>query len=96
MTQELQELSRQAVKMLPEEITRKFNIAMTGRIACSDGWLHESTEACAEIMVKVLWPAGYMRELIEAWFFLKDEGKMRAFRVCVLRALIALKGTTND
>jgi hypothetical protein len=74
-------------------------------------WLHESTEACAEIMVRVLWPAAVYLDKIGAhtvalhyqsigsrkWssemtIVLTGDDPMLAFRVAVLKALIALKG----
>ena len=69
-------------------------------------WLHESTEACTEIMVRVLWLAGavlsegkrvktdhvviaFRGQTEITWASNADP--MLAFRVAVLRALIALK-----
>lgn len=73
-------------------------------------WLHESTEACAEIMVRVLWPAGiYIQGIDEtgACFqgipcrpygssLVYNENRMLAFRIAVLRALIALSSTQAE
>ena len=67
-------------------------------------WLHESTEACAEIMVRVLWPASIditgdgegqaaycLPTDIEAnGAVFKEADPMLAFRVAVLRALTTL------
>lgn len=79
-------------------------------------WLHESTEACTEIMVRVLWPAeqtvhGFKSAggtyTARAIFdptneedandtigssYANESDPMLAYRVAVLRALIALKG----
>jgi len=67
-------------------------------------WLHESTEACSEIMVRVLWAKNvviggsvYPANVV-VWgttppmFVTKEQipDPMLAFRVAVLRALIAL------
>ena len=61
---ELQELSRDAARKLPDgfqldDLYICYDGESAGMIALEDGsfwWLHESTEACAEIMVRVLWP----------------------------------------
>lgn len=69
-------------------------------------WLHESTEACAEIMVKVLLPKGiqvYGTESgdcglckghgfgVYAQAIFNNADPMQAFRTAVLRALIEVK-----
>ena len=92
---DLEQLSREAAEILDEKARRAFGVTEQGMIAAgmcgSTQWLHESTEACASIMVRVLWPLGVMRELIEAWFFDKGEDRMQAFRTAVLCALIEVK-----
>ena len=71
-------------------------------------WLHEDTQACTEIMVRVLGDAdisidtsvkGSMALLQQAYdeeifvpFIPADGDPMLAYRVAVLRALVALKG----
>ena len=47
---ELEELSRAAARKLPNEWDAL--VAECGKVV----WLHESTAACAQIMVRVLWP----------------------------------------
>lgn len=61
MTQdELQNLSRKAAKLLSDDLLQKFGLYKgmvdNGNSTALPIWLHESTEACAEIMVRVLWP----------------------------------------
>lgn len=115
---ELQGLSMQAAGCLPElfqgpdwELCTEAPIhdGRDGRVARSYRkpiWLHESTEACAEIMVRVLWPKnvylhgsdgcavyqGIPSRAYGSNFILFDGDPMLAFRVAVLKALIALKG----
>ena len=114
--EELMELSRQAAGCLPEDANWPWfahcgDDWRDGRIIEDKGegrvmWLHESTEACTEIMVRVLWPAGavlsegkrvktdhvviaFRGQTEITWASNADP--MLAFRVAVLRALIALK-----
>lgn len=98
---ELEELSREAAKVLPEELRCELGIRLDdgGAWRGTDGDgeryykpLAEHTEACTEIMVrelKGLWARVYalMLHLIE------DDGieEMQAFRTAVLRALIEVK-----
>jgi len=108
----LESLSREAAKVLPEDFAWKKSCVISdgeilyGTRSC---WLHESTEACTEIMVRVLWPAGWRvigskdwaeanhgpSMVMGAWnvqrFDAHNNDPMRAFRVAVLSALIALK-----
>lgn len=100
---ELQELSRQAAEKLPADILmRGKSDPQIGKIWDNDcwTWLHESTEACAEIMVRVLWPNEIYGVPFRknACHFIhttpvnyEDCGNdpMLAFRIAVLRALIA-------
>lgn len=64
-------------------------------------WLHESTEACAEIMVRVLWPNEICINggLREAWanrndlddyrlVYVENDNPMQAFRTVVCLAAI--------
>ncbi len=65
---DLEQLSRDAAKVLGYPFKGDFWMLMPtadttfcGRVdRFTQGfcWLHESTEACAEIMVRVLWPEG--------------------------------------
>lgn len=109
---ELQELSREAARKLPEglqldDLYLCYDGESAGMIALEDGsfwWLHESTEACAEIMVRVLWPAGkyvcgdksgsaYVGVLLSDERLrdgVDDDDPMQAFRTAVLRAVVAL------
>ena len=107
---ELQQLSREAARKLPEGLTR-FQKPEAGKANYYHGdgdwttgvWLHESTEACAEIMVLVLWEQQVglgpsWENAVRAFFF--GSGKeiliafaddpMQAFRTAVLRAVVAL------
>ena len=69
-------------------------------------WLHESTEACAEIMVRVLGPKGLrVSQERKSWvmrgrfnpcrcecqFTEVDNDPMQAFRIAVLRAVCAME-----
>lgn len=109
--EQLEALSREAAGCLPGNIFDVwpiFDEEERGIIYTNEGarWLHESTEACAEIMVRVLWPAdtditggrttkgiwGAGWSGIKAGEFVYEEDPMLAYRVAVLRALIALKG----
>ena len=115
-TQELMELSRQAAGCLPEDVRDSLRceneyraLGVTGYWECfREGydiswnfWLHESTEACTEIMVRVLLKEHATLELNchgkDIWFRGRPSASdyrddpMLAFRVAVLRALIALK-----
>ena len=62
MTQsELEELSRRAAGCLPKDFgVGPFAFEPEREDEIPDGalWLHESTEACTEIMVRVLWKWG--------------------------------------
>ena len=139
--QELMELSRQAAGCLPEDVRDSLRceneyraLGVTGYWECfREGydiswnfWLHESTEACTEILARVLMAPGVLCDLKPnrdgfrifcRWEVLDtvsairegNEGHMDggyrlyagpstigndpmlAFRVAVLRALIALK-----
>lgn len=105
---ELQGLSREAAGCLLELAAGSdfdSSIDTGGHVTLEVGecWLHESTEACTEIMVRVLWAAevdltgGPMPN--GQWGagctgtedFSYDSDPMLAFRIAVLRALIALK-----
>lgn len=114
---ELQVLSREAAGCLPKD--QAFMLIFWGLCkghfnGVRSLWLHESTEACTEIMVRVLWPAdqtihGYksvdcytVRAIIDPSAedgeplhveasYAYERDCMLAFRVAVLRALIALK-----
>lgn len=68
-------------------------------------WLHESTEACTEIMVRVLWPrvviVPHNGNMVAVDYdnhrkYIADNANiidpMLAYRVAVLRALVAGKG----
>lgn len=115
MTQEeLQDLSRKAAKLLPKDelsccwvdgINQDlYNYDDKRRIE----WLHESTEACAEIMVRVLWPKGaFVRpEFPHRWYLnfrnpqqwsVVDKAAIsadpvQAFRTAVLLALCEVMG----
>jgi len=73
-------------------------------IYCAKIWLHESTEACAEIMIRALpsdlsmWKLDgkqYIAHLADCRIIGRSSNEsnpMLAFRVAVLRALCALKG----
>lgn len=129
-TEELQQLSRDAAGCLPKDFFENWGhpktlaAAEVGQIpyayACPPAskayfcWLHESTEACTEIMVRVLAPLGVFligghQTYIELAVAKENEDcedywqegftcgtnnddPMLAFRVAVLRALVALKG----
>lgn len=101
---ELQELSRQAAGCLPENMVAAldFNTGSGNPSGHWYGvWLHEHTEACCEVMVRVLLNERHTLEMNthgkDIWFrgrpsaadFRSDP--MLAFRVAVLRALVALK-----
>jgi len=118
--EQLQELSQRAAGCLPEA----FDLSRGGIDLESDRpsgwvyyhddrdaeWLHESTETCAEIMVRVLWPASIditgdgesqaaycLPTDIEAnGVAFKEDAPMLAFRVAVLHALIALSEPTKE
>jgi hypothetical protein len=76
----LEQLSREAAGCLPYKFYNDEWVVM--RIPEMEGridsllrgfcWLHESTEACTEIMVRVLWPAGWRvigsKDLAEAHY----------------------------
>ena len=107
---ELQDLSRRAAACLSNPLQEYETWAGGYHFGYVDGinrriWLYESTEACCEIMVRVLWPASVH---IDGEFnharingekgcggrllFFKDFGDpMLAYRVAVLKALCALK-----
>lgn len=111
---DLQKLSRDAAGCLPKDAFSPDNVRWKIALDKRDGsyingWLHESTEACTEIMVRVLWPDhkwwGMHRRsdykgsdcMITSLSFGGDvldvgDDPMLAFRVAVLRALVALKG----
>ena len=104
--EELMELSRQAAGCLPEDFAfsdgSKYVHGFAGQEAFYNYvWLHESTEACTEIMVRVLLKEHATLELNchgkDIWFRGRPSASdyrddpMLAFRVAVLRALIALK-----
>lgn len=119
--EELEALSREAAGCLPEDwrFAAWDRLGTPGLIESKDNtldrsgneyypqcWLHESTEACAEIMVRVLWPANYcpignmqgcwieaigMQQGAPNWYHY-GMNPMLAYRVAVLTALIALKG----
>ena len=106
---DLEQLSRDAAGCLHADDTPLvlFGTPDVGRMYVRGGpsqWLHESTEACSEILVRVLWPAN-----IHVWSFgftapdttdgrgsettyVEEADPMLAFRVAVLRALVAMKG----
>ena len=130
---ELEDLSRRAAACLPKEVDFSFGELevsglpgkLTGRYLGEmlDCWLVDSTEACTEIMVRVLWdqedktlditgshlrydgPAGpysgmqcvissrYAQRRGDGIFQPCDvqNDPMLAFRIAVLRALLALK-----
>lgn len=120
MSEELEALSRQAAGCLPEDFfPEEHRLHMhpkgkpPGMVWIGDEgwrWLHKSTEACCEVMVRVLWvvsidikgspaSAGSPAKSI-AWVewdggdYIPDiweDDPMLAYRVAVLRALIALK-----
>lgn len=94
MTQEeLQDLSRRAAVALQDKLWARIwegGSRPTGRYLLKDSraiWLHESTEACAEIMVRVL--SGRLPHRIFAEC-LNDP--MQAFRTAVLLALCEVMG----
>jgi hypothetical protein len=107
---DLEQLSRDAAGCLPEElqITGELPGTANERVRpWRDAWLHESTEACAEIMVRVLWPkrivVGGYQETVKAIQY-SDDGQpfvlvceliegdpVRALRTVTLRALVAMK-----
>lgn len=96
---DLQELSREAARKLPKEWDALV-------VECGKAvWLHESTEACTEIMVRVLWPKQWFVGLapsgtVQAFQDSCDgdfrvvenyePDAMQAFRTAVLRAVVAL------
>ncbi len=114
MTQdELQDLSRKAAKLLPitsPAFTFEYSNGKTGRVYTAGRhiWLHESTEACAEIMVKVLLPKNIWLEYTEVLgrepamlvmpveaiepVYYKRSDPMQAFRTAVLLALCEVMG----
>ena len=111
---ELEDLSRAAAAKLPPEFAAHLwpscvNDEPSGiwtNGTYDDMWLHESTEACAEIMVRVLWPKGWLPVGHEIGCYVLNEGflptgiavrykeieggPMLVFRVAVLRAVVAL------
>jgi len=119
---ELRELSRKAAGCLPNPFlfgrAGAFVVNAPGRLkrdfigkvwnGGDAGWLHESTEACTEIMVRVLgrdivrvvvgsdncviFHSDLNQEIACVMFYEVGEDPMLAFRVAVLRALVALKG----
>lgn len=109
---DLEQLSRDAAKVLkgsevfPYQWINGPDGERTGALyKWRDVWLHESTEACAEIMVRVLWPAAVYVDgnpaTNYAWCHshnqhsilvdAHDADPMQAFRTAVLRALIEVK-----
>lgn len=102
--QELQQLSREAARKLPEGVCIEWRngVVTEGSVfgtGIKEYWLHESTEACVEIMVRVLWPKGWsVKEDLygacaihwEESIVVKDTDPMQAFRTAVLRAVVAL------
>ena len=114
--EELEALSREAANLLPRDfftrLTNHIGGSFEGMVTGEAGnqidgsWLHESTEACTEIMVRVLGDAdisivtsvkGSMALLQQAYdeeifvpFIPADGDPMLAYRVAVLRALVAL------
>ena len=120
--EELMELSRQAAGCLPEDVRDSLRceneyraLGVTGYWECfREGydiswnfWLHESTEACTEILARVLMAPGVLCDLkpnrdgfrifcrwevLGSAYASEFNGDvMQALRVAVLRALIALK-----
>lgn len=116
---DLQQLSRDAAGKLPKtpytaDVSQPFRYHEQLDSFClgSGEWidaerLHESTEAAAEIMVRVLWPARVWLEYANAlarrpsiialnseaksvYYDKCDNDPMLAFRVAVLRAVVAL------
>ena len=110
---ELEELSCAAARKLPTNpawpwFSHSDDDWRDGRIVEGKGegrlcWLHECTEACAEIMVRVLWPASVSIEQSigrEGELYAEASAgmarvavhndPMQAFRTAVLRAVVAL------
>lgn len=113
---ELLSLYRHDTKYATITGTKTRSAGMVSQTGSGDiFWLHESTEACTEIMVRVLWPAdqtvhgfksaggtytaraicdpsneGDANDTIGS-SYANEKDPMLAFRVAVLRALIALK-----
>ena len=100
--EEMQALSRKAAGKLPFVLgIGPFAYAPTlssGPLPEGEQWLHESTEACAEIMVQVLWRRGISiggssNGFAMAWGtyppLVETLGNdpMQAFRIAVLRAV---------
>jgi hypothetical protein len=105
-TEELQQLSRDAAGCLLEGILGN-EILLGGRNLYANGmlgfpdvfgmlWLHESTEACTEIMLVFIKPfPDTFRDLWMRYDGLVLTGEMSgapAFRVATLRTYVALKG----
>ena len=107
--QELQELSRRAAQLISHDALPKGCFLLTGAWPNEyekDGriseciYLHESTEACAEIMVRVLWLKGITLHtyLGGVWATMPELKRFedlnpdptQAFRTAVLRAVVAL------
>lgn len=113
MTQEeLQDLSRRAAALLKQS-QLSFELLRATPSAPYSGaiwnhravWLHESTEACAEIMVQVLWPENVTvvslgngcapcngSGWIDAANKTESADPMQAFRTAVLLALVEVMG----
>ena len=93
---ELEALSREAAACLPEmpEFSRGFHYVESALTGQRKEWLAESTEACTEIMVREL-PIAVAKRVLEQAALLVVDGMegMLAFRVAVLKALCALKGS---
>jgi len=107
MTAELQDLSREAARKLPDDSMFSWKHYFVsnphwlneyvGRVTMTQDkyngkltWLHEDTEACAEIMVRLL--QGMWAFVLALMQRLIKEGveQMQAFRTAVLRAVVAL------
>ena len=104
---DLEQLSRDAAKVLPRHMWCRYWVDGEGQKLVPgecrfEGWLHESTEACAEIMVRVLWPAEVFLHTYKnsgVWMATPElkrivtdtSDPMQAFRTAVLRALIEVK-----
>ena len=104
---ELQDLSRRAAACLSNPLQEYETWAGGYHFGYVDGinrriWLYESTEACTEIMVRVLWPleiyavpyrenAAHFINIPPVAYEECGNDPMLAYRVAVLKALCALK-----
>lgn len=91
---DLEQLSRDAAKVLTSRERIEFYVSKEGYQGSQNivrRWLHESTEACAEIYVRKLRGHTIKVSAIMDTLIAGGVEEMQAFRTAVLRALIEVK-----